>query len=120
MALGVEDSFTKYGNKGQLFRLWAEVAPPVEGLPADWSQAPLTIGSHIVIFLKLFDIEAQTLRGINHVYMKKNDKVGDLIPVILAEMNWPANTSLKLYEVCLCGDLNPGEMLISIRKSNLQ
>ena len=40
--------------------------------------------------------------------MKKNDKVGDLIPVILAEMNWSTNTSLRLYEVCLCGDLNWG------------
>jgi len=53
-----------------------------------------------VIFLKLFDPETQTLRGINHVYMKKNDKVADLAPLILTEMNWTPSTGLKLYEVC--------------------
>ena len=96
----MDDAFAKYGNKGQFFRLWAEVAPDVEGIPPNWSQAQLTQGTHIVIFLKLFDPETQTLRGINHVYMKKNDTVSDLAPVIMAEMNWPPATPLKLYEVC--------------------
>ncbi|KAF8460666.1 hypothetical protein BDZ91DRAFT_738896 [Kalaharituber pfeilii] len=94
----VEDACTKFGNKGPYFRLWAEVAPPVDGMPGNWSQAPLNSGTHIVIFLKLFDPETQTLRGINHVYMKKNDKVSDLAPVIMSEMGWPSSTPLKLYE----------------------
>lgn len=98
LEMSIEDAFSKYGNKGQFFRLWAEVAPQTEGLPPNWSSAPLSQGTHIVIFLKLFDPETQTLRGINHVYMKKNDKVADLAPLILTEMNWTPNTGLKLYE----------------------
>jgi len=72
----------------------------MEGLPLNWTSAPLSQGTHIVIFLKLFDPETQTLRGINHVYMKKNDKVADLAPLILTEMNWTPSTALRLYEVC--------------------
>lgn len=96
----MDDVSLKHGNKGTYLRLWAEVAPSVEGLAVNWSQAPLSQNTHIVIFLKLFDPDTQTLRGINHVYMKKNDKVADLAPIILSEMSWPSSTTLKLYEVC--------------------
>ncbi|KAJ6256642.1 Ubiquitin carboxyl-terminal hydrolase [Drechslerella dactyloides] len=51
-----------------------------------------------LLFLKHFDVEAQTLRGVTHVYMKKNDKVSELNAAIINEMGWPSNTTLKIWE----------------------
>jgi len=88
-------------------------------MPQNWQTAPLPAGSYIVIFLKLFDPETQTLKGINHVYMKKNYKVSDLAPVIVTAMDWPPNTVLKLYEVCYYVTLKEYSLAyISRRKSN--
>lgn len=91
----------KHNNKSSDFRLWAEVGSEVEpGKNLEpWTQARDANTAWIVVFLKHYDAELQTLRGIGHLYMRKNDKVAELIPAICAEMKWPANTPLKLYEV---------------------
>lgn len=99
--LGIEDASNKHNNKSSDFRLWAEVA--TEAKPGKnlepWAQARDSNSAWIVVFLKRYDPESQTLRGVGHLYMKKNDKVAELTPAILAEMNWPPGTPLKLYEV---------------------
>jgi len=53
----------------------------------------------IMIFLKHFDTSKQTLYGVGKIFVSKNAKVGDLVPVINERMRWP-ETPLKLYEVC--------------------
>ena len=53
-----------------------------------------------MIFLKHFDNTKQTLLGVGKVYVLRNSKVGDLIPIINERMRWSA-TPLKLYEVCI-------------------
>jgi ubiquitin carboxyl-terminal hydrolase 7 len=54
----------------------------------------------IVLFLKCFDVDRQTLFGVSQFYAAQHDKVSDLFPQILKLLKWPANTNFKLYEVC--------------------
>lgn len=85
-------------------RLWAEVGKDVEPskIPEPWTQARDTNSAWIVVFLKHYDAEAQTLRGVDHLYMRKNDKVQELLPAITSLMGWVPNQPIKLYEVCAC------------------
>ena len=52
-----------------------------------------------MIFLKHFDNSKQTLYGVGKVYVLRNSKVGDLMPLINERMRWTPGTPLKLYEV---------------------
>jgi ubiquitin carboxyl-terminal hydrolase 7 len=53
----------------------------------------------IMIFLKFFDCAGQTLLGKGKVFVSKNSKVSDLIPVIQQKEGWPSSTPIKFYEV---------------------
>lgn len=91
-------------------RMWAEVA---EELDADgepvWpsyqsqSNGVIVKNDAILLFLKHFDTNEQTLRGIGHVYIGKEKKVEDLVPQIMEKMGWgdklPADDKLLLWEV---------------------
>jgi ubiquitin carboxyl-terminal hydrolase 7 len=110
----IEDVYLKLaGTKLQELRLWVEVLEDAD-LTNDhiWS-APASPQSgagsppkseNILLFLKWFDIEHQILRGAGHLYMGKERKVEDLVPLILKKMGWPEKTpsgektQLRLYE----------------------
>jgi len=53
----------------------------------------------IVLFLKHFDVEKQSLEGIGHIYISKEKKVEDLVPAILKKMGWTEKQQLRLFEV---------------------
>lgn len=55
--------------------------------------------SPIMIFLKWFDVQNQTLRGVSKVFVGKNQKVSDLHGIICELMHWAPTVPLKLYEV---------------------
>lgn len=107
----VEEALHKSGGvKSYGLRLWAELAEEFdpEGQPV-W---PISIQPNhridlIVLFLKHFDVEQQTLRGIGHIHISKEKRVEDLVPIIMKKMNWPEvaptgeKNKLRLYEVCL-------------------
>lgn len=113
--MSIEDAHAKLaGSKSTELRLWAEMAEEVtpEG-EAIWPsyQGSLTNGSSpksdlIVIFLKWFDVEQQSLKGVGHIYISKEKKVEELVPAILKKMNWEEklpsgeNLQLRLFEVC--------------------
>jgi ubiquitin carboxyl-terminal hydrolase 7 len=98
-------------SKQQELRLWAEVAEEVDanGEPI-WPsfQAPqngaATRNEKILLFLKWFDLESQTLRGVGHVYIGKERRVEELVPLILKKMGWPETNAdgsiqqLKIFE----------------------
>ncbi|KAJ6146967.1 hypothetical protein N7497_008949 [Penicillium chrysogenum] len=90
----LEEAYNKCGTKGQLFRLWVEVAPTgADGQPTPWPD-----NDSILVFLKNFDIAAQTLTGVCSVYVQKTQKVSELAPIILSKMDWPAGTEFMLFE----------------------
>lgn len=112
--MSIEEAHMKFaGTKLQELRLWAEiindthsngdaVSPSVPNSQTMAGTAPKT--ENILLFLKWFDIEHQVLRGAGHLYMSKERKVEDLVPLILKEMDWPEKTpsgektQLRLYE----------------------
>ncbi|EPS37721.1 hypothetical protein H072_8604 [Dactylellina haptotyla CBS 200.50] len=99
LEMTMEEAGGKYGIKGQEFRLWCEIASGPEAAKVNWLES-YTYNSDVqsVLFLKHFDPENQTLKGVSHVYMKKNDKVSELTSVINNEMGWPSGTQVKLWE----------------------
>lgn len=98
----LEDEHMRHASKPG-WRLYAETAQQVDedGRPV-WkdAQSQNLKNTHTLLFLKHFDVEAQTLRGIGHIHFQKHEKISELTPLILRVMNWPLDTNLKLYEVC--------------------
>ncbi|KAL7275777.1 ubiquitin-specific protease ubp15 [Rhizina undulata] len=97
--MSIEEAATKLGSKSDALRIWAEqakVADPRSNYEP-WAQPRDNI-PWIIVFLKYYDAENDALRGLTHVYMRKTDKVNDLFPYILNEMEWPSSVPIKLYE----------------------
>jgi ubiquitin carboxyl-terminal hydrolase 7 len=100
----VETVYNAQGSKQPPFRLWIEKAEkrdengaPVFGdqlvdLKSQQGNRPL------MIFLKHFDAQAQSLYGVGTFYATLQDKVSDLSPAITNIMGWPAGTQIKLSE----------------------
>ncbi|KAF4635550.1 hypothetical protein G7Y89_g2550 [Cudoniella acicularis] len=120
------------GSKTAELRLWAETAEEVtsEGDGIWPTQPALPNGTAhksdlIVLFLKYFDTETQTLSGAGHIYISKEKKVEDLVPAILKKMGWPEKTlggdkvSLKLFEASISG-LIPMKGKQSLKAAELQ
>jgi ubiquitin carboxyl-terminal hydrolase 7 len=103
----VEDAHQRLGgSKSADLRLWAEIAEEVnsEGdaiWPATPGQPNGTVPKTdlIVLFLKWFDVESQSLTGAGHIYISREKKVEDLVPAILKKMGWTEKTLLRLFEV---------------------
>lgn len=92
----IEAAYTKHGGRDRTFRLWIEKAPRVDDKILAWpDQQPQNKSDpQILILLKYFNAESQTLNGIGHVYIKKQSKVADLVPHILQMMGWSQNASV--------------------------
>jgi ubiquitin carboxyl-terminal hydrolase 7 len=106
----IDETWIKTGNahREAVFKLWAETAEEVDASGnALWpTYAPTPTGAVktdiILLFLKCFDSEAQELRGVGHVYIAKDKKVEDLVPMILKKMGWgeklPPDDKILLWE----------------------
>ena len=88
----LDAAFTKYGSRDKAFRLWVEQASTFDNNRVVWPEIqppnPGNSNATILIFLKYFDAEAQTLRGAGHIYVKKQQKVSEMVPMILQIMKW--------------------------------
>ncbi|GBB99174.1 hypothetical protein RclHR1_03440007 [Rhizophagus clarus] len=75
-------------------KLYMEVADkPING--ERWFPS---INNYIIVFLKYFDPDTQTLEGLGHLYVQESDKVGDYTSVFCKRKNLPQDTPLKIYE----------------------
>jgi ubiquitin carboxyl-terminal hydrolase 7 len=122
----IEDAQLKLQNSRQELRLWAELADEVtpEGEPIWQAHSPLQKSDIIVLFLKYFDLETQSLSGAGHIYISREKKIEDLVPVIMNKMGWPGKNSsgkteqLKLFEVAHFPLTSRPLILTSIRRSS--
>jgi ubiquitin carboxyl-terminal hydrolase 7 len=107
----VEETYGRAtAQRDQAFRLWVEVAEEVnaEG-EAIWptfqgqTNGVIVKNDLILLFLKWFDVESQVLRGLGHLYISKEKKVEELVPIILKKMGWgdklPGDEKMMLWEV---------------------
>ena len=104
MQATVEEEHARNSTQASGFRLWAEVADHVEdGMPL-WRESQLqknNASNNTLLFLKHFDLETQTLKGVGHIYFSRNERVSAMALPILHRMDWPLDTALELYEVGL-------------------
>ena len=92
--LTVEDACNKFGTKGNPVRLYMEVGEPGPDGIISWPSSETSV----LVFLKHFDVFAQTLTGVAGVYVRKAHRVAELAPTILQLMNWPTGTDFILFE----------------------
>jgi ubiquitin carboxyl-terminal hydrolase 7 len=109
----VEETFQRAAaHRDIALRVWAEVAEEVNDdgeaiWPTYQSQMNGVVVKNdlILLFLKCFDADAQTLKGVGHVYISKEKKVEDLVPLIMKKMGWgeklPGDEKILLWEVSL-------------------
>lgn len=108
----LQEASDKFSTRNSGFRVFMEETTRNEAGEPIWKNevavpsSPVVNGAGtpqqqqkpIIIFLKYFDIEHQTLQGVGHVYMNPSDKVQGLAPEILQLMGWEPGVSLELYE----------------------
>lgn len=107
----VEETFARSAaTRDACLRLWAEVAEEVNTdgeavWPSYQSHANgVTVKNEmILVLLKYFDADQQTLKGVGHVYIAREKKVEELVPLILKRMDWGeklhSDEKLLLWEV---------------------
>lgn len=129
--LTVEETHQRMsGSKGVDLRLWAEVAEEVtaDGQPIWPATAGQVNGSGprpdaIVLFLKRFDSDRQTLNGVGHIYISKEKKVEDLVPVITNKIgleNSGEKIRLSLWEEIKPSMIEPMKAKQSLKAAELQ
>lgn len=89
----------KMASRQSDLKLYLEVFPTEEKnkWTAEYGDEP-----PIMVFIKHFDVSAQSLTGVGHFYVHKNMRVQDLVPMICERSAIPHGTPLKLYEVGFC------------------
>ncbi|RDA85100.1 hypothetical protein CP532_3121 [Ophiocordyceps camponoti-leonardi (nom. inval.)] len=128
----VEDVFSRSAaHRDTSLRVWAEVAEEFDAAgepiwPSYQSQANGGSAKNdtILILLKNFDYAQQRLRGVGHVYISKEKKVEELVPLILQRMGWgeklPADEKLLLWEEIKPTMIEPLKPKQSLKVAELQ
>lgn len=107
----IEETYARSAgtSRDYALRVWLELAEEVDAQgDAIWptyqgnANGVVVKNDLILLFLKYFDIEQQTLRGIGHVYVSKDKKVEELTPIVCKKMGWgdklPAGEQLQMWE----------------------
>ncbi|KAF2663246.1 cysteine proteinase [Microthyrium microscopicum] len=128
LEMTVEEATSKFGHKNAL-RLWMEnaVSKDKDGKPL-FGDATIDIVGRggkegdkpIVLFLKFFDVDKQTLYGIGHFYAITAERVQDLSSEILRLMNWPAGTAYKIFEEIKHNMIEPMKPKLTLHQAELQ
>ena len=134
----IEEAYSKYGGRDKSFRLFLERASHIEEGKPMWPdvQPPNTTNNQpMLIFLKYFDAEAQTLKGAGHIYVKKQCKVAEMLPMILQLMGWihgpsalsngltngtPSPPTLALYEEIKHSMIEPMKPKSTLHQAEIQ
>lgn len=128
----VEETYARSAaHRDTSLRVWAEVADEVNSngepiWPSYQSQPNGVVVKNdtILLLLKHFDNETQTLRGVGHVYIAKEKKVEELVPLIAKRMGWgeklPADEKLLLWEEIKPTMIEPLKSKQSLKVAELQ
>lgn len=103
-AMTIDEAHNKYGSRDKHFRLWLEIAGSMENGKPVWPDTQIQTSSlPILVFLKHFDADSQTLKGVGHIYIRKHSKVSDMVPMILQLMGWSHSQSASSGLASLSG-----------------
>lgn len=113
----IEDAWNRLATKGNAFKLWMEVGELGPDGTVSWPDP----SASVLVFLKHFDVYNQTLTGVDSVYVRKSQKVGDLAPTILEKMGWQAGTEFSLFEVsCKAVYFIKSELLLTLAPKEIK
>ncbi|KAB2578221.1 putative ubiquitin c-terminal hydrolase protein [Lasiodiplodia theobromae] len=122
----VEEAATKFGTKSGNFKVWMEETKETdaEGKPV-FGDAHVDLhgvanNRPIMLYLKYFDPDEQTLFGIGTFYAAWQDKVMDLSPQILKLVDLPAGTNLKLFEEIKSNMIEQMKPKVTLASSEIQ
>ncbi|MBE7181665.1 MAG: hypothetical protein INR71_10750, partial [Terriglobus roseus] len=121
----IEAASNTYGTKSAVFKIWMELASELDkdGKPV-YMDAGMDQSNPqnraIVLFLKYFDAENQTLYGVSHFYASQTERAADLAPQILKLLNWPAGTSFKMFEEIKHNMIEPIKSKQTLAQSEIQ
>ncbi|VUC34971.1 unnamed protein product [Clonostachys rosea] len=118
-------------HRDTALRVWVEVSNEVKengdvAWPSFQSQpnGAVVKSDIILLLLKHFDVQAQTLNGVGHVYISKEKKVEDLVPFILEKMGWTEKVAeeekLLLWEEIKPTMIEPLKPKQSLKAAELQ
>ncbi|MCJ1245607.1 hypothetical protein MMC30_002811 [Trapelia coarctata] len=120
----MDEAYSKYGTRDKWFRLWVEVAENSEDGRPIWPDMQAQVGNNvpILVFLKYFDPQAQTLRGVGHIYIKRHAKVADMVPMIQELMGWSPGSALTiaLYEEIKHSMIEPMKPKMTLQQAEIQ
>jgi ubiquitin carboxyl-terminal hydrolase 7 len=120
--MSIEEAWNRFGSKGAPFKLWTEMCEKMEDGKPTWPEASPASPSNvpILVFLKYFDVKAQTLTGVGHVYVRKHGKVGDIVSQILEVMKWEPGPSFLLFEEIKHSMIEPMKSKQTFQQSEIQ
>ena len=136
-SMTMEAAYAKHGARDKSFRLWAEQAVMFENGKPVWPdmQPANKNDPPILVFLKHFDADAQSLKGIGHIYLKKHAKVSDMFSLIIQKMGWTveslhdsggmtngatAPTTISLYEEIKSSMIEPMKPKATLQSAEIQ
>ncbi|KAI4226189.1 MAG: hypothetical protein L6R36_003370 [Xanthoria steineri] len=105
----ISQAYSTHCTRDKPFRLWVETARSLADSKPPWpnvNPAP-GVSPLVLIFLKYFDVEDQTLKGVGHVYMKKSSKVAEVIPAVQQLMGWSPSKESTLLSSTSSSGLSP-------------
>ncbi|KAL8923049.1 MAG: hypothetical protein Q9172_003295 [Xanthocarpia lactea] len=104
--ININEAHSRYSSRDKPFRFWVETAMSLESGKPPWpnvNPAP-GVSPLVLIFIKYFNAEEQTLKGAGHIYMKKSSKVAEMIPAIQQLMGWsPGKDSMSISSASSSG-----------------
>ncbi|KIW07364.1 uncharacterized protein PV09_02210 [Verruconis gallopava] len=121
----IEQASNTYGTKSPAFKIWMEIATETDkdGKPLYLDAAVDQSNPQnraIVLFLKYFDVETQSLLGIGHFYAGQQDRAADLAPCVLKMLGWPAGTAFKMFEEIKHNMIEPIKSKQTLAQSEIQ
>lgn len=115
----LDEAWNRLGSKGGQFRVWAELGQPKDDGKQAWPEAtPNSVP--ILVFIKYFDVQAQTLHGAGHIYVKKHAKVSDMAPQLLELMKWEPGANFSLFEEIKNSMIEPMKPKQTFQQSEIQ
>ncbi|CAG8730823.1 21837_t:CDS:10, partial [Racocetra persica] len=100
-------------------KLFLEVADkPIDGKEA-WFPT-LEYSSLLLVFIKYFNPNTQSLEGVCHLYVRKFGNVGDIIPILCEKKNFPPHTLLNIYKEIKPTEIKEMKPELTFQQSEIQ
>ncbi|KAI8640264.1 hypothetical protein BD408DRAFT_348306 [Parasitella parasitica] len=73
-----------------------------------------------ILFIKYFDVKAQKFKGLGHMFVSSNEKIGSMLPTLLEKAGLPKSTSIQLFEEVKPTAIDPLKNDITFHKAEIQ